>query len=53
MRANKQGRKACHKTFLVSIISENVTAFNPANNDVMQDVGYVKAWLAWHEQRLT
>ena len=45
--------KAGNKTFFVCVIDEDVAAFDPANNDVLQNVRYVKARLTWHELKLT
>lgn len=44
--------KAGNKAFLVGVIDKDVVAFDPANNDVLQNVRDVKAWLAWHKRKL-
>jgi len=33
-------------------INKNVASFDSANNNVMQNVSYVKAWLAWYERKI-
>jgi hypothetical protein len=44
----QQFRKSGQKPFPGGIIGEDVASVDTANNDMMEDIGYVKAWQAWH-----
>ena len=37
----------------IGVISKNVPSFDPANDDMMQNIRYIETWLAWHGRKIT